>query len=164
MLVGMDVTHPSPLSAKGSPSIASIVASCDDTFMNYPCSLRIQPRGELIKDVFDMFLERLNEYRRCNPKVPGGKPSKIIIYRDGVSEGEYGRVLGYEFPEIIRACEAFETGYRPRLTIIIVGKRHHTRFFPTEEAFVDSKTRNCLPGTVVDRGVTDVSLMCQRKI
>ena len=42
MLVGMDVTHPSPGMVKGFPSIAAVVASCDETFMQYPASMRIQ--------------------------------------------------------------------------------------------------------------------------
>lgn len=35
------------------------------------------------------------------------------------------------------------------------GKRHHTRFFPTEQENAD-KDGNPKPGTVVDRGVTSV--------
>ena len=40
----------------------------------------------------------------------------------------------------------------PRLSIIIVGKRHHTRFYPTKEEHSD-KTGNPKNGLVVDRGV-----------
>lgn len=66
-----------------------------------------------------------------------------------------------------------ETVYRiegktsPKITIVIVGKRHHTRFYPTDSNFVDkghfaSKADkenkipigNPLNGTVVDRGIT----------
>lgn len=42
MLVGMDVTHPSPGSVKGTPSIAAVVATIDDNFAQFPASLRIQ--------------------------------------------------------------------------------------------------------------------------
>jgi eukaryotic translation initiation factor 2C len=42
MLVGMDVTHPSPGSIKGTPSIAAVVATIDDNFAQFPASLRIQ--------------------------------------------------------------------------------------------------------------------------
>lgn len=40
--------------------------------------------------------------------------------------------------------------------MIIVGKRHHARFYPTEVSGADSKSGNPIPGTVVDRGVTSV--------
>lgn len=42
ILVGMDVTHPGPGSSSGTPSIAAVVASTNDTFAQYPASLRIQ--------------------------------------------------------------------------------------------------------------------------
>jgi hypothetical protein len=45
--------------------------------------------------------------------------------------------------------------YRPSLTIIICGKRHHAKFWPTESQFAD-RNGNTRPGTVVDRGVTAV--------
>lgn len=35
-------------------------------------------------------------------------------------------------------------------------KRHHTRFFPTDQKDADAKTFNPLPGTIVDRGVTSI--------
>ncbi|KAK6507266.1 hypothetical protein TWF481_005714 [Arthrobotrys musiformis] len=151
MLVGMDVTHPSPTSAPGAPSMAAVVASCDSSFTNYPASLRIQEKNEMIGELHEMFIERLAQYKRNL----GHKPKTIIIYRDGVSEGQYYHVLAQELPKVISACHQFEPGYRPCITLIVVGKRHHTRFYPTDDAFADER-KNCLPGTVVDRGVTDV--------
>jgi eukaryotic translation initiation factor 2C len=45
--------------------------------------------------------------------------------------------------------------YRPALTIIICGKRHHAKFWPTDSQFA-SNNGNTRPGTVVDKGVTAV--------
>ena len=42
MLVGIDVTHPGPGSVKGTPSIAAVVASFEDSYAQFPCSLEIQ--------------------------------------------------------------------------------------------------------------------------
>jgi eukaryotic translation initiation factor 2C len=42
MMVGMDVTHPGPNSISGTPSIAAVVASTDDTFSQFPASLSLQ--------------------------------------------------------------------------------------------------------------------------
>ena len=44
---------------------------------------------------------------------------------------------------------------QPAISIIIVGKRHHVRFYPTDTEKCDDKS-NCKNGTVVDRGVTEV--------
>jgi eukaryotic translation initiation factor 2C len=42
MLIGSDVTHPSPGSVRGTPSIAAVVGSTDINFGQYPASLRLQ--------------------------------------------------------------------------------------------------------------------------
>jgi eukaryotic translation initiation factor 2C len=42
MMIGSDVTHPSPGSARGTPSIAAVVGSIDKTFSQFPCSMRLQ--------------------------------------------------------------------------------------------------------------------------
>lgn len=42
MVVGMDVTHPSPTSTSGTPSVAAVVASVDGAFAQFPVSLRVQ--------------------------------------------------------------------------------------------------------------------------
>ena len=46
MVVGMDVTHPSPHSIPGTPSVAAVVANVDDTFAQFPVSLRVQKGRE----------------------------------------------------------------------------------------------------------------------
>lgn len=50
MLVGIDVTHPSPLSAKGTPSIVSVLASVDDRFVQFPVSMGLQRNRNVNKD------------------------------------------------------------------------------------------------------------------
>lgn len=42
MIVGIDVTHPGPSSQRGTPSIAAVVASVDDSFVQFPASLSPQ--------------------------------------------------------------------------------------------------------------------------
>lgn len=51
------------------------------------------------------------------------------------------------FPE---ACA--ELRIDPKITIIVVGKRHHVRFFPLSERDGD-RSGNCPAGTVVDREI-----------
>lgn len=46
MLVGIDVTHAGPGSRAGTPSIAAVVANIDDSFVQFPASLRIQKHFE----------------------------------------------------------------------------------------------------------------------
>lgn len=50
MMVGIDVTHPGPGSREGTPSIAAVVASVDDSFVQFPASLRIQQTKKEVSD------------------------------------------------------------------------------------------------------------------
>ncbi len=49
----------------------------------------------------------------------------IYLCRDGVSEGQFKEVLSYEIDAIRKACQSLEAGYLPRVTFIVVQKRHH---------------------------------------
>ncbi|EPQ53315.1 argonaute-like protein [Gloeophyllum trabeum ATCC 11539] len=154
MLVGMDVTHAGPKSIPGTPSIAAVVASIDDNFVQYPASLRPQETlTEMIQELRDMMVERLKLYEKMNRRLP----ERIIVFRDGVSEGQYDAVIREELPQILDAFKKVRQSpaYRPKLSIAICGKRHHARFYPTDSAFAD-RNGNTRPGTVVDRGVTEV--------
>ncbi|KXT00458.1 hypothetical protein AC578_1932 [Pseudocercospora eumusae] len=160
ILFGIDVTHPSPGSSEGAPSIACVVASVDEDLFQWPGSIRTQTgREEMVQDLKDMVIERLNLWRKKNR----GLPNKVVIYRDGVSEGQYKKVLQLELPPFEAAfTELYGSQEKwPKVTIIIVGKRHHTRFYPTREQDADYNPQrqkgswNPLPGTVVDRGIAD---------
>lgn len=173
MLIGIDVTHPSPQSAKGAPSIACVVANKDKHLCQWPGSIRKQKgkqemvddkerkEADTVKSLEDMIVERLNCWQE-NPENGRALPKKILVYRDGVSEGQYQLVLERELPHF-RA--AFNRKYgpeknHPRMAVIVVGKRHHTRFYPTQDQDADFNPQrqkgslNCKPGTVVDRGIT----------
>lgn len=153
ILFGIDVTHPSPGSDESSPSIAGVVASVDGNFSQYPASIRTQTgRVEMVEDLKDMILERLRLWSKRNGRLP----TKVIVYRDGVSEGQYRLVLEQELPAFTKAFNELygKAQNHPKVSIVIVGKRHHTRFFPTRAEDADGRTGNPKPGTVVDRGVT----------
>ncbi|KAJ7130276.1 argonaute-like protein [Mycena epipterygia] len=151
MLVGIDVTHPGPGSVKGTPSIAAVVASVDKYYAQYPASMEIQEtKKEMVTNLGPMMVARLQLFLSINKTLP----ERIIVYRDGVSEGQFSIVIAEEMPAIRAAFRRFPQ-YNPKLTIVICGKRHHTRFYPTEAANA-ANDGNPKAGTVVDRGVTAV--------
>ena len=161
MIVGLDVTHPSPGSSESAPSVAGMVANLDNKLAQWPGILRVQEaRKEMVSDLGEMFQTRLQLWRG---KHEQWLPENIIIYRDGVSEGQYQTVMEEEMPQFRETCRKLysadmtKKGF-PRMTCIIVGKRHHTRFYPTsaEEGKIDTNSSNPKNGTVVDRGVTEV--------
>jgi hypothetical protein len=57
MVVGIDVTHPSPGSAEGAPSVAGIVASVDKFLGQWPSDFSIQEsRKEMVSALQTMFV------------------------------------------------------------------------------------------------------------
>lgn len=84
----------------------------------------------------------------------GKLPDHILFYRDGVSESEFGMVTLKELPLIEKGCRAAgeEFGkhpdWLPRITLLVVGKRHHTRFYPMRSA--GKMMDNFQAGLVVD--------------
>lgn len=82
----------------------------------------------MIEDFKDIVLEHLKVYKQKNRVLP----DKILYYRDGVSEGQFDQVMAIERNAMLIACRQVEQGYEKhvKLTVIVVQKRHHTRFFP----------------------------------
>ncbi|CAI9104926.1 OLC1v1003718C1 [Oldenlandia corymbosa var. corymbosa] len=158
IIFGADVTHPQPGEDSG-PSVAAVVASMDwPEATKYRAQVSAQRhRQEIIQDlckvdqngkVGGIIREQLIAFRRST----GLKPERIIFYRDGVSEGQFNEVLLHEIDAIRKACLSLEAGYMPRVTFIVVQKRHHTRLFPMnhKDRYATDKSGNILPGTVVD--------------
>ncbi|PIL34461.1 Argonaute [Ganoderma sinense ZZ0214-1] len=162
MVMGIDVTHAGPTSTLGTPSIAAVVASVDDHFVQFPASLMLQKPDwnreskEMVEGLTQMTIERLQLYKKKNK---GALPDRIIVFRDGVSEGQYAQVIRHELPRLQAAFKQISPSppYKPKLSIIVCGKRHHARFWPPDS---DHATRNgnTRPGTVVDKGITEVYL------
>ncbi|KAI0380542.1 Piwi-domain-containing protein [Hypomontagnella monticulosa] len=151
MIVGIDVTH-SP--NKKDPSIAAMVASIDENLGLWPAVLRRQESAgvEMVSYLEEMLKTRLELWKSKSKSKSGREyPKNIIVYRDGVSEGQYGQVLKTERPQMVKAFEDLygRVGQAlPKLTIVIAAKRHHIRFY-------DGPSSNPEPGTLVDRGVTE---------
>ncbi len=154
MVVGYDVTHPTNLAGnkEGLPSLVGMVASIDEHLGQWPATSWAQDgRKEMLSDMLQArFAERLQLYRQHNKRLP----ENIIIFRDGVSEGQFKTVLEQELPLIRKACEeVYPATQRPKITLIVSVKRHQTRFYPTDQGHM-VQSRNIKNGTVVDRGVT----------
>ncbi|KAI9021138.1 Piwi domain-containing protein [Hyaloraphidium curvatum] len=154
MLVGIDVTHPPP--GSNAVSIAAVVASMNRECSLYRSSIVLQEaRQEVLGALDEVMIDQLRLFALRNGRLP----TRIIVYRDGVSEGQFQTVLDEEAARIKSAVAQLnerrkregQAEYAPKLTFIVVQKRHHTRFF-FERDNTDNKG-NALPGTVVDTGI-----------
>ncbi|KAK0206676.1 argonaute-like protein [Desarmillaria ectypa] len=156
IVMGADVIHPAP-GSDSRPSFTALVANVDSDTAKYIATTRVQNcRQEMIEDLQEMckhVLSNYMNYRSMVEKKAQGmtEPKRILFFRDGVSEGQFQEVLDKELGALKRACE--ELRIRPKVTVIVVGKRHHVRFFPTSEKVAD-RSGNCPAGTVVDRDVS----------
>lgn len=130
--------------------------------MNRTCTLYyastalILPRADTI-DVLDQIVhDQLKLFQLSNSNA---LPQKIIVYRDGISEGQFQKVLDAEVGRIKSAARRISVDriknglveYDPKITFIVTQKRHHSRFFFGRDN-TDNKG-NALPGTVVDTGI-----------
>ncbi|KAI9329730.1 Piwi domain-containing protein [Obelidium mucronatum] len=148
MIMGADVTHP-PAGAQGGVSIASVVASMDSKFAEYRAAIKVQgPREEIITDLNVMTREHLLQFQQ---RAKGRLPDRVIFFRDGVSEGQFGEVALQEVQNLKKAFR--DIGHQIKLTFLVVNKRHSHRFFCQDQREGDRKG-NVMAGTVIDSGIT----------
>ncbi|XP_060818744.1 protein argonaute-2-like isoform X2 [Bombus pascuorum] len=152
MIVGADVTHPSP-DASTIPSIAAVAASHDLYAFQYNVEIRLQPpREEMIRDMEEIMIIQLKYFYAKT----GHKPKRIIVYRDGVSDGQLLFVMHYELEAIKRAINRLNRNQERdiAITFFVVQKRHHIRLFPTDKRNSDDRNFNVQAGTIVDTEIT----------
>lgn len=149
MFLGADVTHPTP-GNKDVPSYAAVTASHDCDFFKYNMVAQIQPpTKECITGFGNIVLGQLKIFY----KESSQKPDHIIYLRDGVSEGQFVEILQQEVNALKAACSRLPD-YKPKITCIVVMKRHHTRLFPVDANNNYDKYYNAPAGTCVDTGIT----------
>ncbi|XP_038207657.1 protein argonaute-2 isoform X1 [Zerene cesonia] len=155
IFLGVDVTHP-PAGDNKKPSIAAVVGSMDAHPSRYAATVRVQQhsendRQEIVHELSSMVQELLLMFYKS---TGGFKPHRIIMYRDGISEGQFIHVLQHELTAVREACIKLEAEYKPGITFIVVQKRHHTRLFCADKREQSGKSGNIPAGTTVDLGIT----------
>ncbi|CAD6208455.1 GSCOCT00014004001.2-RA-CDS [Cotesia congregata] len=156
IIIGADVTHPSP-DATDIPSIAAVAASYSFDVFKYNIEIKLQPaRQEIILQLEQIVYNQLKIFAA---NAGGRKPEKIFYYRDGVSEGQFPQVMHFELQAIRNACRKFgqPEKYEPKITFLVVQKRHHIRLFPANPRNSDDRGGNVQAGTIVDTQITHPS-------
>lgn len=71
-------------------------------------------------------------------------PKSILFYRDGVSESQYAEVVMKELPQVYDGFKYAHADLKkkgavtlPKVTFVVVTKRHHARFYPASNAGVN---------------------------
>ena len=81
----------------------------------------------------------------------GSLPERIVVFRDGVGDGQMHTVSEYEVPQISSCLEGFGADYQPKLAVVVVQKRISTRIFYSGDP---KGLTNPQPGTIVDHTIT----------
>lgn len=74
----------------------------------------------------------MEDFEKSSHKL---KPQNIIIFRDGVSESQFGQVLNIELEQIMAACKFRDASWNPKFLVIVAQKTHHTKFFQTKSDY-----------------------------
>ncbi|KAM9858163.1 piwi-like protein 2 [Aulostomus maculatus] len=143
MVVGVDVHHDT---SKTHQSVMGFVASVNSSLTRWYSRVIFQtPTEELINGFRVCLLAALQKYHEVNHNLP----EKIVVYRDGVSDGQLSMVEQYEIPQLIKCFETFP-GYEPKLVFIVVQKRISTTLYSWAANTFGSPP----PGTVLDHTLT----------
>lgn len=140
MIVGFDVCHDTTSKTR---DFGAMVATLDKRMTKYYSAVTEHGTGdELSNELSDNIRKAAQAYAQVNRALP----SRIVIYRDGVGEGQIPQVREREVETIKKALNELYGGPKYRMAFIIVTKRLNTRLF--------YRDNNPEPGTVVDDVIT----------
>jgi len=144
MIVGIDVYHDA---SKGTRSIGGFVASTNPTFTRWysRCCFQV-PGQELIDGLKMCFTGALRKYHENNHCLP----EKIIVFRDGVGDGQLNTVANYEVKQLQECFPLLGESYEPKLAVVVVQKRISQRIFAIQRTNLE----NPKPGSVLDHTIT----------
>nr|UVZ36470.1 piwi isoform X2 [Plutella xylostella] len=144
MVVGYDVCHDTRSKER---SFGAMVATLDKAMTKYYSTVNAHTSGEELSSHMSFNIgAALDKYREKN----GQLPSRVIIYRDGVGDGQIPYVANHEVVEIKKKLSEIYGGQPVQLGYIIVSKRINTRLFVNRGRSGD----NPKPGTIIDDVVT----------
>ncbi len=63
------------------------------------------------------------------PQLNKEYPKQIVLFRDGVGEGQLKFVVDHEVSQLLKAFQLIDARYQPKFTMVIVNKRINTRLF-----------------------------------
>nr|AEF32758.1 WAGO-2 [Ascaris suum] len=149
LFVGLSMSHSGPTSsARPTPSVIGYAANMGPSQFEFIGDFGFQTAGRT--DNVEVLSEFMGKIFKHYMEKRGRYPTQLIIYRGGVSEGQFAMVLQYEVP-LIRAA-AKEAGCTDvKLTLIVANRFHNVRLIPSNVNPRDrASSQNIRPGTVVD--------------
>lgn len=148
MVCGIDVYH-AGVGGGAKKSVAGFVASLDTQLTKWHSKVCMQASKQELVDMLQVCLaSAIAAFQKHN----GCSPERIIIYRDGVGDGDLEYVEKYEVKQLMMTFNRIAPNYKPQLSVIIVQKRINTRLFIRDKS--NRGLENPGAGTIVDSCVT----------
>ncbi|XP_072747042.1 piwi-like protein Ago3 isoform X2 [Anoplolepis gracilipes] len=149
MVCGIDVYH-AGVGRSAKRSVAGFVASLDTQLSKWHSRVCMQASKQELVDMLQVCLtSAVNAFQKHN----GCNPDRIIIYRDGVGDGDLDYVEKYEVKQLMMTFNRIASNYKPELSVIIVQKRINTRLF-IRHGRNPKGLENPAAGTIVDSFIT----------
>lgn len=106
MICGIDTYHDSASKRK---SVCAFIATSNDAKTRFFSRATLQETHEELSNSYTVTVKSaIENYRRVN----GKPPEKIIIYRDGVGDGQLRSVMESEIPQIQKAFDLIDINYK----------------------------------------------------
>ncbi|CAH1646647.1 unnamed protein product [Spodoptera littoralis] len=142
-IIGYDVCHDTRSKEK---SFGGFVASLNTSLTQFYSAVNSHSSGEELSNHMSFNIgTAVTKYRIKN----GELPTRILIYRDGVGDGQIPYVYTHEVEQIKKKLAEIYGGSSYKLIFIVVSKRINTRIFLDR-----GLGENPRPGTVVDDVIT----------
>lgn len=123
MIVGIDVCHNT---FNGKQSVLGFWASLNSTFSVGFSKAAFHGVNQEISDILTpIFIESIEKFTEANS---GHKPRLILLYRDGVGNSQYAKVVNIEIPQIVAAIRQVDLNWKPEIVVVGVNKRVNQRF------------------------------------
>jgi len=121
MVIGYDTWHDA--SQKGR-SVGAVVATINPSLSRFVSYVTFHTQNEeCIAKIGACVAKALKEYQKNN----GSLPERVVVYRDGVGDGQIAQTKNMEVGKIREAFK--QVGCDPKFTYVIVTKRVNTRFY-----------------------------------
>ncbi|KAF1739878.1 hypothetical protein MXB_5441 [Myxobolus squamalis] len=147
LVIGIDVYH-CHLS-KSRNSAVGFVSSLNDSLTRWFSRTAFQTQScEIVESLRTFCAQAISKYYELNHQLP----KKVIVYRDGIGDGQINASQQLEIEPILEAIRSFSEGYDPQLLYILVRKRIKTRYFYRSEETGDIVNPN--PGSIIDESIT----------
>jgi len=145
MVIGYDTYHDN---AQKGRSVGAVVASLNSTLTKFlsVANLHTNPSQELNDNMCPAISKALRKYNDVNKCLP----TRIIMYRDGVGEGQLDFIINHEIKAIKSCIDQAGLTEDLKFTYIVVNKKINTKFFANS----GNNYTNPHSGLVVDDVVT----------